>query len=180
MQSQEHVREEILQRIQARFSLILRNETLDLDYLLDVAQQELSLATVASYHINIPLELIDSLQELINTLSLPVQSAEEASVTVSDIVTATVDSNHKLIRSFILTLLPTKPLWNRHPIRTEGNLSPEQLWFIGRLQTPIAEPDVEPMEYLFGDHCTDADPEDVVRNPLPPVRPELCCPSGIN
>lgn len=33
--------------------------------------------------------------------------------------------------------------WNNHPIRTEGNLSPEQLWLIGKLQTPVAEPDLE-------------------------------------
>lgn len=82
--------EEILHRIHARFSLILRNEMLDLDYLLDVAQQELSLATVASHHLNIPLELINSLQKLINTLSVPVETAEESLVNVSDIVTATV------------------------------------------------------------------------------------------
>ena len=42
----------------------------------------------ASHHQNIPLELINSLQELINTLSLLIQSAEEAPV--SDTVTATV------------------------------------------------------------------------------------------
>lgn len=33
--------------------------------------------------------------------------------------------------------------WNNHPIRTEGNLSPEQLWYIGMLQTPVDEPDIE-------------------------------------
>lgn len=33
--------------------------------------------------------------------------------------------------------------WNKHAIRTEGNFSPEQLWHIGMLQTPVAEPDVE-------------------------------------
>ena len=70
--------------------MVLRNETIDLDYLLDVAQQEFSLATVASRHLNIPQELINNLQELINALSLPVQSADEASVNVPTIVTATV------------------------------------------------------------------------------------------
>ncbi|XP_076858392.1 uncharacterized protein LOC143512217 isoform X1 [Brachyhypopomus gauderio] len=90
MQSQDQVCNEILQRIQTRFSLILRNETLDLDYLVNVAQQELSLATMASHVLNIPLELITSLQELINTLSFHDQSANEASVSVSDIVTASI------------------------------------------------------------------------------------------
>ncbi len=33
--------------------------------------------------------------------------------------------------------------WNNHPISTEGNLSPNQLWYIGMLQTPVVEPDVE-------------------------------------
>ncbi len=33
--------------------------------------------------------------------------------------------------------------WNNHPIRTEGNLSPNQLWYIRMLQTPVVEPDVE-------------------------------------
>lgn len=90
MQSQEQVRNNLLQRIQTRFSLILRNETLDMEYLLDVAQQELSLATMAADHLNIPPELIRSLQELINILSFPSRSVSEASVNVSDIVTATV------------------------------------------------------------------------------------------
>lgn len=39
--------------------------------------------------------------------------------------------------------------WNNHPIRTEGNLSPEQLWHIGMLQTPVTEPDVEVHLNLF-------------------------------
>lgn len=33
--------------------------------------------------------------------------------------------------------------WNNHPIRTEANLTPNQLWHIGMLQTPVADPDVE-------------------------------------
>ncbi|CAL8241763.1 unnamed protein product [Merluccius merluccius] len=33
-----------------------------------------------------------------------------------------------------------------HNQRTEGNLSPDQLWHIGMLQTPVVEPDVEPTE----------------------------------
>ncbi|KAF3859015.1 hypothetical protein F7725_021414 [Dissostichus mawsoni] len=87
---QEQVREEILQRIQARLSLILRNLSVDLDYLLDVAQQELSLATMASHHVNIPQELISCLQELINTLNSSLESVEEPPAGVSNIVTGTV------------------------------------------------------------------------------------------
>ncbi|KAG9283128.1 hypothetical protein AMEX_G1866 [Astyanax mexicanus] len=91
MQSQEHVLDEILQRVQRRFSLLLRNETLDLDYLKTVAQQELSLATVASHHLNVPAELINSLQELINILSFPVDATDEVSVVNElDVFTATV------------------------------------------------------------------------------------------
>lgn len=81
---------EVLLRIQARFSLILRNETLDMEYLLDVAQQELSLATMAADHLNIPPSLIHSIQELINILSLLIQSALETSANMSDVVTASV------------------------------------------------------------------------------------------
>lgn len=98
--------------------MILRNEILDLDYLRDVAQQELSLATVASHHVNIPLELINSLQELINTLSLPVETDEESLVNISDIVTATVgkrrqpclqiDADH--LKSLLSTALPLEDL----------------------------------------------------------------------
>lgn len=44
--------------------------------------------------------------------------------------------------------------WNRHPIRTEGNFSPEQLWYIGMLQTPVAEPDVEVYLNSFAKHYT--------------------------
>lgn len=32
-------------------------------------------------------------------------------------------------------------MWNCHPLRTEGNLSPNQLWNIGMLQAPVSEPD---------------------------------------
>lgn len=32
--------------------------------------------------------------------------------------------------------------WNCHPLRTEGNLSPNQLWNIGMLQAPVPEPDL--------------------------------------
>lgn len=32
-------------------------------------------------------------------------------------------------------------MWNCHPLRTERNLSPNQLWNIGMLQAPVSEPD---------------------------------------
>ncbi|CAL8406601.1 unnamed protein product [Arctogadus glacialis] len=32
--------------------------------------------------------------------------------------------------------------WNCHPLRTEGNLTPNQLWMIGMLQAPVSEPDL--------------------------------------
>ncbi|KAG1925523.1 hypothetical protein F2P79_025488 [Pimephales promelas] len=31
--------------------------------------------------------------------------------------------------------------WNAHPIRTEGFLTPNQLWELGMLQHPIREPE---------------------------------------
>ncbi|XP_016326655.1 uncharacterized protein LOC107676593 [Sinocyclocheilus anshuiensis] len=85
---QEQVQEDILQHMLTRFSLIFRNETLDLDYLLDTAQQELDLAITASNHVNIPEALIMGLQELINIIHVNV-SSEETSTTASDIVTCT-------------------------------------------------------------------------------------------
>lgn len=83
---QEQIRAEIMQRIRTRFNLIVQNETLDVENLCSVAQQELSLATMASQHLNIPLEHINGLQELINILSVPSQPAAE----VSDIVNVNV------------------------------------------------------------------------------------------
>ncbi len=59
------MQEDILQRMLTKFSLIFRNETLDLDYLLDTVQQELDLAITASNHVNIPEALITGLQELL-------------------------------------------------------------------------------------------------------------------
>ncbi|XP_073710260.1 uncharacterized protein [Misgurnus anguillicaudatus] len=35
--------------------------------------------------------------------------------------------------------------WNCHPLSTEGNLTPIQLWNIGTLQTPVPEPDFAEM-----------------------------------
>ncbi|XP_030606358.1 uncharacterized protein LOC115794834 isoform X4 [Archocentrus centrarchus] len=32
--------------------------------------------------------------------------------------------------------------WNSHPLRTERNLTPSQLWMIGMLQEPVSEPDL--------------------------------------
>lgn len=43
--------------------------------------------------------------------------------------------------------------WNWHPIRTEGNLSPEQMWHIGMLQTPLTEPDVEVHQMRYFRSC---------------------------
>ncbi|KAJ8353881.1 hypothetical protein SKAU_G00214480 [Synaphobranchus kaupii] len=88
---QEQVRREILQRMQTRFSSIINDDTMDLECLLDVAQQELALARATSHHVNIPEELVCSLQELICRLSQSMQSVVEAPATPSDIVTVTVN-----------------------------------------------------------------------------------------
>lgn len=32
--------------------------------------------------------------------------------------------------------------WDNHPLRTEQNLSPQQLWKVGLLQNPIDAPDL--------------------------------------
>lgn len=36
--------------------------------------------------------------------------------------------------------------WDNHPIRTEQNMSPNQLWQIGDMQCPIQEPELLPNE----------------------------------
>lgn len=33
--------------------------------------------------------------------------------------------------------------WNSHPLRTEGNLSPNQMWEIGLIQNPVTPPESE-------------------------------------
>ncbi|XP_023666594.2 uncharacterized protein [Paramormyrops kingsleyae] len=33
--------------------------------------------------------------------------------------------------------------WDNHPIRTEGNMTPNQLWTIGSIHHPVLEPDIE-------------------------------------
>ncbi|KAJ8353877.1 hypothetical protein SKAU_G00214440 [Synaphobranchus kaupii] len=86
---QEQGRREILERMQT--SSIIKNETMDLEYLLDVAQQELALARATSRHVDIPEELVCSLQELIYRLGQSMQSVAEAPASPSDIVTVTVD-----------------------------------------------------------------------------------------
>ncbi|KAJ8369396.1 hypothetical protein SKAU_G00094240 [Synaphobranchus kaupii] len=41
--------------------------------------------------------------------------------------------------------------WNHHPLRTEGNLTPQQMWQMGLLQNNIDEPEnVEVVYYLQG------------------------------
>lgn len=82
------MQEDILQCMLTKFNLICRNEAIDLDYLLDVAQQELALAVNASNHVNIPDHLIRGLQELINVVNISLNS-EETSGNASEIVTYT-------------------------------------------------------------------------------------------
>lgn len=86
---QEQVREDILQRMLTKFNLICRNEAIDLDYLLDVAQQELALAINASNHVNIPDNLIRGLQELINFLNISLNSEETSGNAASEFVSYT-------------------------------------------------------------------------------------------
>lgn len=73
--------------MRARFHLVLQNGALDLEYLLDIAQQELSLALVASQNVHVPPELISGLQLLINTISSAVTSDPQAYLYVSDVAT---------------------------------------------------------------------------------------------
>ncbi|XP_063042090.1 uncharacterized protein zgc:174680 isoform X1 [Engraulis encrasicolus] len=90
MQSEEQIRSDILLRMKTRFDLILRNGTVDPTYLLDVAQQELSVAEAASRHLQIPPELIPCLQGLINSVQSSAIPVPQALVNVSDVVTITV------------------------------------------------------------------------------------------
>ncbi|KAJ0028905.1 hypothetical protein NQD34_003902 [Periophthalmus magnuspinnatus] len=32
--------------------------------------------------------------------------------------------------------------WNNHPLRTEQNLSPKQLWAMGHIQSPVMDPEL--------------------------------------
>ncbi len=38
--------------------------------------------------------------------------------------------------------------WDNHPIRTEGNMTPNQLWEMGYIQHPVAEPELENTEVM--------------------------------
>ncbi len=63
------MQEDILQRMLTKFSLIFRNETLNLDYLLDTvrAQQKLDLAITASDYVNIPEAFWQLLHQIMST-----------------------------------------------------------------------------------------------------------------
>ncbi|XP_057187724.1 uncharacterized protein zgc:174680 [Triplophysa rosa] len=114
---QEQVQEDILQRMLTKFNLICRNETIDLDYLLDIAQQELALATAALNHVTIPEQLIESLRELINVVNTSL-SSEETTAHTSDIVTLTwgnlgrprLDISRDDIEELLSTALPVEHL----------------------------------------------------------------------
>ncbi|XP_049329820.1 uncharacterized protein LOC125796836 [Astyanax mexicanus] len=52
--------------------------------------------------------------------------------------------------------------WNNHPIRTEGNSSPNQMWELGFLSSPVPPP--ENMQYMQGldlDNTTTTLPEEL-------------------
>ncbi|NP_001108034.1 uncharacterized protein LOC100136843 [Danio rerio] len=114
---QQQVQEDILQRMRTKFNLISRNETLDFEYLLDTAKQQLDLAITASNHLNIPEALITGLQELINIINVNV-SSEENSTTASDIVTCTwgnvgrprLDIRREDLEELLHTALPVEHL----------------------------------------------------------------------
>ncbi|XP_051962896.1 uncharacterized protein LOC127629718 [Xyrauchen texanus] len=42
--------------------------------------------------------------------------------------------------------------WDNHPIRTEGNMTPNQLWEMGNIQHAVAEPEFENTEELYLQH----------------------------
>ncbi|KTF92969.1 hypothetical protein cypCar_00035944 [Cyprinus carpio] len=42
--------------------------------------------------------------------------------------------------------------WDNHPIRTEGNMTPNQLWEMGNIQHEVAEPEFENTEELYLQH----------------------------
>lgn len=44
--------------------------------------------------------------------------------------------------------------WNNHPISTEANLTPQQMWNIGMLQAPVPEPNYAEMQQI--DHQEEA------------------------
>ncbi|KAJ8290985.1 hypothetical protein GJAV_G00019960 [Gymnothorax javanicus] len=90
---QEDVRREILQKMQTRFSSIADSETMDLEELLSIAQQELALAAATSSHVNIPEELVSNLQELICKLCQARQSDAEEPAHSSENVTDTSDDS---------------------------------------------------------------------------------------
>uniref|UniRef100_A0A9J8A393 Integrase core domain-containing protein n=1 Tax=Cyprinus carpio carpio TaxID=630221 RepID=A0A9J8A393_CYPCA len=114
---QEQVQEDILQRMLTKFNLICQNEAIDLDYLLDVAQQELALAINASNHVNIPDNLIRGLQELINVVNISL-NLEETSGNASEIVTYTwgnmgrprLEISRDDLKELLTTALPVKTL----------------------------------------------------------------------
>lgn len=39
--------------------------------------------------------------------------------------------------------------WDNHPLRTERNLSPQQLWTMGLLQNPVDDPDLAVVNYFL-------------------------------
>lgn len=45
--------------------------------------------------------------------------------------------------------------WDNHPIRTEGNMTPNQLWEMGNIQHEVAEPEFENTEVIKckTNHC---------------------------
>ena len=78
--------------MQTRFSSIIDSEKMDLEELLNIARQELAVATATSSHVNIPDELVSSLQELISRLGQTMPSAE-ASANPSDTETVTLNDS---------------------------------------------------------------------------------------
>lgn len=88
-----------------------------MDYLLDVAQQEITLEIAASNHVEIPVELIRGLQQLINLINIS-QSSEESSMNLSEIVTITcgnfgrpcLDIHRDDLKELLSTALPVETL----------------------------------------------------------------------
>ncbi|KAK1903613.1 Glutamine--fructose-6-phosphate aminotransferase [isomerizing], partial [Dissostichus eleginoides] len=146
----EQLKRDFLQRLLTRISQITQRLPLDVDYLQFAVDQEMALFRSLSGQ---------QLQGLIEDLSLPV-SAIAKLLGVSE---KTRDLN------------VFRMGWDNHPLRTERNLSPHQLWTMGLLHNPIDVPDLaEEMEDADLDFNPASEPDETSSGViLPPVESPL-------
>ncbi|KAA0712497.1 hypothetical protein E1301_Tti021508 [Triplophysa tibetana] len=171
----------LLEELLSKFERALLRSPLDPEDIEFVCRQQLYLMQALSRHVEIPIDIIQALQEVFEIVRQPPYSTAPHAMVVTTtglrgrprierlwrdvrimVTSKYLEMLHSLESEGLLDISVVEDLfsvhytflprlqadldtfaeaWNHHPLSTEGNRSPEQLWQIGLMQTNIDQLD---------------------------------------